>query len=81
MQYFFGGGYYKYNYRLIPVLLCSCPQRRHDLFLCETQANRCLDSFMGASDLQGALDIELSFYGRVFGIDIPDAVEISIDNL
>jgi len=25
--------------------------------------------------------IELSLYERVFGIDIPDAVEISIDNL
>ncbi len=37
--------------------------------------------FRKSENIEDALDSELSFYGKVFGIDIPDAVEISIDNL
>jgi len=37
--------------------------------------------FRNAENIQDALDSELAFYGRVFGIDIPDAIDIKIDNM
>ena len=37
--------------------------------------------FRKAENIEDALDSELSFYGKVFGIDIPGAVELLIDNM
>ncbi|KAL3914591.1 MAG: hypothetical protein SGILL_006045 [Bacillariaceae sp.] len=37
--------------------------------------------FRKAENIQDALDSELAFYGRVFGIDVPSAIDIEIDNL
>ena len=37
--------------------------------------------FRKSENIEDALDSELSFYGKVFGIGIPDACEISIDNM
>jgi len=37
--------------------------------------------FRKSENIEDALDSELSFYGRVFGIDVPGAIEISIDNM
>jgi len=37
--------------------------------------------FRKSENIEDALDSELSFYGRVFGIDIPGAIDISIDNM
>eukprot|EP01063_Lacrimia_lanifica_P014513 TRINITY_DN21085_c0_g1_i1.p1 TRINITY_DN21085_c0_g1~~TRINITY_DN21085_c0_g1_i1.p1 ORF type:complete len:672 (+),score=277.15 TRINITY_DN21085_c0_g1_i1:56-2071(+) len=37
--------------------------------------------FRKAENIQDALDSELAFYGRVFGIDVPGAVDITIDNM
>ncbi len=37
--------------------------------------------FRKAENIEDALDSELAFYGRVFGIDVPGAVELKIDNL
>eukprot|EP00565_Helicotheca_tamesis_P006083 CAMPEP_0185740178 /NCGR_PEP_ID=MMETSP1171-20130828/37214_1 /TAXON_ID=374046 /ORGANISM="Helicotheca tamensis, Strain CCMP826" /LENGTH=677 /DNA_ID=CAMNT_0028411967 /DNA_START=127 /DNA_END=2160 /DNA_ORIENTATION=+ len=37
--------------------------------------------FRKAENIEDALDSELAFYGQVYGIDVPDAVELEIDNL
>jgi len=37
--------------------------------------------FRMAENIEDSLDSELAFYGRVFGIDIPDAIGIEIDNM
>ena len=37
--------------------------------------------FRQAKNIEDALDSELAFYGKVFGIDVPDAVDIKIDNM
>jgi len=37
--------------------------------------------FRKAENIEDALDSELAFYGKVFGIPIPDAVDLKIDNL
>ncbi|KAL3933512.1 MAG: hypothetical protein SGBAC_010365 [Bacillariaceae sp.] len=37
--------------------------------------------FRKAENIEDALDSELAFYGKVFGIDVPGAVDIKIDNL
>ena len=37
--------------------------------------------FRKAENIEDALDSELAFYGKIYGIDIPHAVDISIDNL
>ena len=37
--------------------------------------------FRKAENIEDALDSELAFYGRVFGITIPDAIELQIDNM
>ncbi|KAL7451454.1 hypothetical protein ACHAWC_003286 [Mediolabrus comicus] len=37
--------------------------------------------FRKAENIQDALDSELAFYGKVFGMDIPGAVDIKVDNL
>ena len=37
--------------------------------------------FRKSENIEDALDSELSFYGKVFGIDVPDAIDISIDNM
>jgi len=37
--------------------------------------------FRKAENVEDAIDSELSFYGRVFGIDIPGAIDIEIDNM
>eukprot|EP00977_Amphora_coffeiformis_P020222 scaffold8005_cov275-Amphora_coffeaeformis.AAC.40 len=37
--------------------------------------------FRKAENIEDALDSELAFYGKVFGIDIPGAVDIKIDNM
>merc|ERR1711865_51796 len=37
--------------------------------------------FRKAANKEDALDSELSFYGRVFGINVPDAIDLDIDNL
>ena len=37
--------------------------------------------FRKAENIEDALDSELAFYGRVYGIDIPDAVDLEIDNM
>jgi len=37
--------------------------------------------FRKAENIEDALDSELAFFGKVFGIDVPDAVELNIDNL
>ena len=37
--------------------------------------------FRKAENIEDALDSELSFYGRVFGIDIPGAIHLTIDNM
>lgn len=37
--------------------------------------------FRKAENIEDALDSELAFYGKVFGIDIPDAVDLEIDNM
>ena len=37
--------------------------------------------FRKAENIEDALDSELAFYGKVFGIAVPDAVDIDIDNL
>ncbi len=37
--------------------------------------------FRKAENIQDALDSELAFYGKVFGMDIPGAVGIKVDNL
>lgn len=37
--------------------------------------------FRKAENIEDALDSELAFYGRVFNIDVPNAIEIDIDNM
>jgi len=37
--------------------------------------------FRKAENIEDALDSELAFYGRVFGIDVPNAIDIKIDNM
>mmetsp|Transcript_41974 Transcript_41974/g.47509 ORF Transcript_41974/g.47509 Transcript_41974/m.47509 type:complete len:815 (+) Transcript_41974:211-2655(+) len=37
--------------------------------------------FRKAENVEDAIDSELSFYGRVFGIDIPGAIELEIENM
>jgi dipeptidyl aminopeptidase/acylaminoacyl peptidase len=37
--------------------------------------------FRKAENIEDALDSELAFYGKVFGINVPGAVELKIDNL
>ena len=37
--------------------------------------------FRKAENIENALDSELAFYGQVFGIQIPNAIEIEIDNM
>ena len=37
--------------------------------------------FRKAENIEDALDSELAFFGKVFGIDIPDAIDLTIDNL
>lgn len=37
--------------------------------------------FRKAENIEDALDSELAFYGRVFGIKVPDAISLEIDNL
>jgi hypothetical protein len=38
--------------------------------------------FRKAENIEDALDSELAFYGKVFGInDIPGAIDIKVDNL
>ena len=37
--------------------------------------------FRKAENIEDSLDSELAFYGRVFGIDIPNAIAIEIDNM
>ena len=37
--------------------------------------------FRIAENIEDSLDSELAFYGRVFGIDVPDAIAIEIDNM
>ncbi|CAJ1956471.1 unnamed protein product [Cylindrotheca closterium] len=37
--------------------------------------------FRKAENIEDALDSELAFYGKVFGIDVPGAVDIKIDNM
>eukprot|EP00558_Chaetoceros_sp_UNC1202_P004882 CAMPEP_0197246174 /NCGR_PEP_ID=MMETSP1429-20130617/10709_1 /TAXON_ID=49237 /ORGANISM="Chaetoceros sp., Strain UNC1202" /LENGTH=698 /DNA_ID=CAMNT_0042706785 /DNA_START=89 /DNA_END=2185 /DNA_ORIENTATION=- len=37
--------------------------------------------FRKAENIEDALDTELAFYGRVFEIDVPDAIQIDIDNM
>jgi dipeptidyl aminopeptidase/acylaminoacyl peptidase len=37
--------------------------------------------FRKSENIEDALDSELSFYGKVFGIDVPGAVDVSIDNM
>jgi len=37
--------------------------------------------FRKSENIEDALDSELAFYGKVFGINVPDAVGISIDNM
>ncbi len=37
--------------------------------------------FRLAENIEDALDSELAFYGKVFGIDIPNAIELDIDNM
>lgn len=37
--------------------------------------------FRQAENIEDALNSELAFYGRVYGIDIPGAIDINIDNM
>jgi len=37
--------------------------------------------FRKAANVEDAIDSELSFYGKVFGIDIPGAIELEIENM
>jgi dipeptidyl aminopeptidase/acylaminoacyl peptidase len=37
--------------------------------------------FRKSENIEDALDSELSFYGRVFGIDVAGAIDLKIDNL
>uniref|UniRef100_A0A7S4A9D8 Peptidase S9 prolyl oligopeptidase catalytic domain-containing protein n=1 Tax=Pseudo-nitzschia australis TaxID=44445 RepID=A0A7S4A9D8_9STRA len=37
--------------------------------------------FRKAENIEDALDSELSFYGKVFGIDVPGAIELEVDNM
>ncbi len=37
--------------------------------------------FRKAENIEDALDSELAFYGKVFGMNIPDAVSIEVDNM
>ena len=37
--------------------------------------------FRKAENIQDSLDSELAFFGRVFGIHVPDALDLQIDNL
>jgi dipeptidyl aminopeptidase/acylaminoacyl peptidase len=37
--------------------------------------------FRKSENIEDALDSELAFYGRVYGINVPGAVEINIDNM
>jgi dipeptidyl aminopeptidase/acylaminoacyl peptidase len=37
--------------------------------------------FRKAENIEDALDSELAFYGKVFGIDIPGAIDLKIDNM
>jgi dipeptidyl aminopeptidase/acylaminoacyl peptidase len=37
--------------------------------------------FRQANNIEDALDSELAFYGKVYGIDIPGAIDIKIDNM
>jgi dipeptidyl aminopeptidase/acylaminoacyl peptidase len=37
--------------------------------------------FRKAENIEDALDSELAFYGKVFGMDIPDAVDLKVDNI
>jgi len=37
--------------------------------------------FRKAENIEDALDSELAFYGKVFGIDVPGAIDLTIDNL
>ena len=56
--------------------------------LCEKNIPTCMKIYEGeqhgfrkAENIQDALDSELAFYGKVFGMDIPGAVGIKVDNL
>jgi dipeptidyl aminopeptidase/acylaminoacyl peptidase len=37
--------------------------------------------FRKAENIEDSLDSELAFFGKVFGIDVPDAIDLKIDNL
>lgn len=37
--------------------------------------------FRVAENIEDALDSELAFFGKVYGIDVPDAVELDIENM
>ena len=37
--------------------------------------------FRKSENIEDALDSELAFYGRVFGIDVPGAIDLDIDNM
>ena len=37
--------------------------------------------FRQAKNIEDALDSELAFYGRIYGIPVPNAINIEIDNL
>jgi dipeptidyl aminopeptidase/acylaminoacyl peptidase len=37
--------------------------------------------FRKAENIEDALDSELAFYGKVFSIDVPGAVELKVDNM
>jgi hypothetical protein len=34
-----------------------------------------------AENIEDALDSELSFYGKIFGINVPGAIDLKIDNM
>ncbi|VEU44427.1 unnamed protein product [Pseudo-nitzschia multistriata] len=37
--------------------------------------------FRKAENIEDALDSELSFFGKVFGIDVPDSISLQVDNM
>lgn len=37
--------------------------------------------FRQAKNIEDALDSELAFYGKIYGIPVPNAIDIEIDNL
>jgi hypothetical protein len=43
--------------------------------------NICKKYPIQAENIEDALDSELSFYGKVFGIDVPGAIDLKIDNM